>query len=78
MATVYGIVSDAGDSVNVYSEEEIGTTFRLYFPPTDLDATTRPTGLDSITTGLGETILIVEDEPSGLEVFRGSSVKMAI
>jgi PAS domain S-box-containing protein len=68
LATVYGIVSDAGGTVNVYSEEGIGTTFRLYFPPTDLDTTTRPTGLDSIATGLGETILIVEDEPSVLEV----------
>jgi PAS domain S-box-containing protein len=69
MATVYGIVTDAGGSVNVYSEPGVGTTFRVYLPTIDAPATTHPASDDApATIGHGETILIVEDEPAMLEL----------
>ncbi len=70
LSTVYGIVTQAGGSMSVYSEEGIGTTFRLYFPATGAPATAIPTGAapSSKVTGNGETILVVDDDPSVLEV----------
>ena len=32
MATVYGIVTQAGGGLNIYSEVNLGTTIRTYFP----------------------------------------------
>ena len=36
LATVYGIVTKAGGTMSVYSEPGLGTTFRLYFPSSDV------------------------------------------
>ncbi|MFF5079401.1 PAS domain S-box protein [Actinoplanes sp. NPDC000266] len=65
LATVYGIVTDAGGSINLYSEPGIGTTFRVYLP-----LATTPTGKPAEPAaaaaaaqhGDGQTILLVEDE----------------
>ncbi|MEV6844624.1 PAS domain S-box protein [Actinoplanes sp. NPDC051411] len=63
LATVYGIVTEAGGGVNVYSEAGIGTTFRIYLP-----LVTSAAGATSTATapppprGDGRTILVVEDE----------------
>jgi PAS domain S-box-containing protein len=69
MATVYSIVTNAGGSVNVYSELGIGTTFRVYLPTVDAPTTTHPARDDiAATVGHGETILVVDDEPATLEL----------
>ena len=34
LATVYGIVTEAGGAVSLYSEEGLGTTVKVYFPAT--------------------------------------------
>jgi PAS domain S-box-containing protein len=67
LATVYGIVVAAGGSMSVYSEEGIGTTFRLYFPATDTPASTAHAGA-AAPRGQGQTILVVEDDPAVLEI----------
>ncbi|GID28024.1 PAS domain-containing sensor histidine kinase [Paractinoplanes brasiliensis] len=65
LATVYGIVTEAGGSINVYSELDIGTTFRVYLP-----LVTAATTIDAAAAappsphGDGRTVLVVEDEPA--------------
>jgi PAS domain S-box-containing protein len=56
LATLYGIVRGAGGTVSVYSEEGIGTTFRVYLPTSGQPALgdSRPTeyrGGDQPSTG---------------------------
>jgi two-component system cell cycle sensor histidine kinase/response regulator CckA len=65
LATVYGIVTDAGGSLNVYSEPGIGTTFRIYLPlATSAAATASSLPDQAPPRGEGRTVLVVEDEPA--------------
>jgi len=71
LATVYGIVTDAGGSLNVYSEPHLGTTFRVYFPLAD--DSSRPAVTPEIAEpprGTGQTILAVDDEDAIAQVVR--------
>jgi hypothetical protein len=61
LATVYGIVKQAGGDVWVYSEPNHGTTFKLYFPRVAQSVTTPQSNHES-PAGFNETILVVEDE----------------
>ncbi len=90
LSTIYGIVKQNYGSINVYSEPEEGTTFRIYFPAykeqfeDDLHfmKISPPKGV--------ETILLVEDEKSliklterqlrklGYEVIACNSPEMAL
>ncbi|MEU8657063.1 PAS domain S-box protein [Actinoplanes philippinensis] len=66
LSTVYGIVTEAGGSINVYSEPGVGTTFRIYLPLATVSgdgAATLPRH-DAPPPGDGRTILVVEDEPA--------------
>ncbi|MEO6390999.1 MAG: PAS domain S-box protein [Pyrinomonadaceae bacterium] len=63
LATVYGIVRQSGGHIWVYSEEGVGTTFKIYFPQV-IGATTIPAISESaseLPEG-SETILLVEDD----------------
>ncbi len=67
LSTVYGIVKQHGGSIDVDSEPNQGTTFKVYFPASDQPAPveaggSRPTA--QLVPGSGEAILIVEDEPA--------------
>jgi PAS domain S-box-containing protein len=63
LATVYGIVREAGGEVSIHSKPGLGTTVRV-----DLPATTEPSPQnhaaqpDAALARPGETVLIVEDE----------------
>jgi PAS domain S-box-containing protein len=69
LATVYGIVKQNNGFINVYSEPEKGTTFRIYLPRhAGEPGENQPKEAVEIQMGRGETVLIVEDEASILKL----------
>ena len=69
LATVYGIITQAGGTVQIYSEPGLGTTITLLLPASDAaPAPAPPTTAAGDLDGHGETILLVEDEPALREV----------
>ncbi len=65
LATIYGAVKQAGGSVEVYSEEGEGTTFKIYLPLVAQKAERLQAAAPAIDMPGGtETVLIVEDEKS--------------
>jgi signal transduction histidine kinase/CheY-like chemotaxis protein len=70
LATIHGIVTQAGGHVQIYSEPGLGTTFTVLLPTTEAAVPDAPATDDDRAPGGGETILVVEDEPAMLEVTR--------
>jgi PAS domain S-box-containing protein len=62
LATVYGIVRQAGGHVEVYSEPGRGTTFMLYFPRAEEAAARQPNPAPGAEPRGSETVLLVEDD----------------
>jgi len=71
LAMVFGFIERSKGSIRVYSETEIGTTFRIYLPRVDEKIEVK-TGLDKkVSKALpkgDETLLVVDDE-EGLRDF---------
>jgi PAS domain S-box-containing protein len=69
LATVYGVVKQNNGFINVYSQPDQGTTFKIYLPRhRDKKDSLPDKGLGQPAKGGHETILIVEDEPAILEM----------
>jgi CheY-like chemotaxis protein len=71
LATVYGIVTQNGGSVGVYSEVGKGTSLKVYFPRADaaeVAVSARPPVVRPSTGA--ETVLVVEDEDGVRELAR--------
>ncbi|WP_240670026.1 hybrid sensor histidine kinase/response regulator [Actinoplanes solisilvae] len=62
LSTAYGIVSEAGGSIAVYTEPRVGTTFRIYLPLTTVPG--MPGHRSAPPSGDGRTVLVVEHEPA--------------
>jgi len=63
LSTVYGIVKQSGGFIWVYSELNVGTTFKIYLPSlTELHFDQELTSIDTAETETG-TVLLVEDDP---------------
>jgi hypothetical protein len=68
LATVYGIVTQAGGQVQIYSEPDGGTTFTITLPVTAEAVTPLTEPAPYKRTPQGETVLVVEDEAALREV----------
>jgi len=70
LSMVLAIVKSHGGFVNVESKPDQGTTFRVYLPALETSSGTRKdaAALPSLPRGNGETVLVVDDEPSVLIV----------
>jgi CheY-like chemotaxis protein len=63
LSMVYGVVQQHQGVIRVYSEVGLGTTFKIYLPTIESDATAMASETASTPKGGVETILIAEDEP---------------
>lgn len=65
LSTVYGIVKQNNGFINVYSEPGIGTIFKIYLPKNAAGHLAEiEKNVTACSTGFGETVLVVEDEPA--------------
>jgi len=64
LSMVYGIVRNHNGFIDVYSEPELGTTFKIFIPSAE-EGERAEASQDAVVLphGSGETIMIVEDEP---------------
>jgi signal transduction histidine kinase len=68
LATVYGIVRQAGGQFRVESEPGVGTTFDLFLPRSEVPGMAARELAPSPATSGTETVLLVEDDAGVLEV----------
>jgi PAS domain S-box-containing protein len=63
LSTIYGFVQQSGGHANIYSEVGKGTAVSLYLPRDASAAApeSKPSSTPEITTGIGERVLVVED-----------------
>jgi len=64
LSTVLGIINQSGGSISVNSEVSVGTTFKIYLPLVEEATATGESRQFTIAPSAGETILVVEDDPS--------------
>lgn len=67
LATVFGILQQHAGWISAYSEEGMGTTFRIYLPlmqKIQQSASEKSASASTEPVGGSETILFVEDEPA--------------
>ncbi len=66
LSMIHGFVRQSGGQVRIYSELGKGTTMCLYLPRFigELDQTSAPEMLHDADLGRGETVLVIDDEPT--------------
>jgi PAS domain S-box-containing protein len=72
LATVYGIVSQNGGFISVYSEPGRGTSFKVYFPRVDDPVAVEEAVTAGEPPGGKESILVVEDDAAVRTLVRQS------
>lgn len=77
LATVYGIVNQNEGTIDVHSETGKGSTFKIYLPRFVGDfVESTAAGTTETPKGRGETVLLVEDEASILDMSREMLTKL--
>jgi PAS domain S-box-containing protein len=62
LSMVFGFIKQSGGHINVYSEPDVGTTFRLYLPRADAGEQADAKAAPALTLQRGgETVMVVED-----------------
>jgi CheY-like chemotaxis protein len=62
LATIYGIITQAGGHAQIYSEPSVGTTVTVLLPATGDTTDAKTAATVPPAAGRGETVLLVEDE----------------
>jgi PAS domain S-box-containing protein len=68
LATVYGIVSQSGGTIDVASEPGGGSTFSIHLPPSEAGVEARRRRDEALPVGGSETVLLVEDDDAVRDV----------
>jgi PAS domain S-box-containing protein len=80
LATAHAIIKQAGGTINLESQPNAGTTFRIILPRVVNEAVTPTRVPDALAPGGTETILIVEDEEAvrrvGAHLLRAQGYKV--
>lgn len=64
LSMVFGFAEQSGGEAVIHSEENEGTTVKLYLPRAQIQVGDQPKPQrEAVPRGLGETILVVEDDP---------------
>lgn len=72
LSIVYGIIRQHKGSITVYSEPDMGTTFKIYLPLTVMvQAASRPETASGPSPGGAGTILVAEDDKEVRQMIRG-------
>lgn len=66
LSMIYGFVRQSGGSIHIESRMDVGTTMTLYLPRSTLNvaSVSTPTAVSGALAGLGETVLVIDDEPT--------------
>jgi len=64
LSMVFGFAQQSGGQVTIHSKEGVGTTVKLYLPRAQSETFSQTTiQPEAVPHGLGETILVIEDNP---------------
>jgi PAS domain S-box-containing protein len=70
LATAFGVITQAGGSIEIYSEPGSGTSVRMLLPAVEATADLTRTAPDRRVEGGTETVLVAEDEDAIRELAR--------
>jgi PAS domain S-box-containing protein len=72
LSTVQGIIKAHGGSIDVTSEIDQGSCFKIYLPAIDRREATPPTVDEDLYDGKGQLVLVVDDETAIREIVKES------
>jgi PAS domain S-box-containing protein len=72
LSTVQGIIKTHGGSIEVESEVDQGTCFKIYLPAIDSREAETPTVAENLYDGKGQLVLVVDDEIAIREITKES------